>query len=370
MGQAGDERESLRKYGVELRESHGGGYTYSPDSFERDATTVQKSWDKPLLEQFERPDLEKAMLCDSLENWTNEEFLFEIRDSIAYCTLNRPAANNAMNDGIGAGLHDSARILRSRPDVRIAVLTGSGRMFCAGGDPKSFQAAQASVGVGALAEEGAGGQPQNQNPHGLVIAGAASYVGGEVNKKGGAAAAYDFYAWASLPQFTICCMNGSAMGGGVGIISNCDMVVAVRTAHVTLSEVKLGVIPATISPHVIRTMGASNAKRLFVTAENCNMTLATECGLVQRVVENVAAFPEVIKEVAKEVQKCAPGAIAASKQTILNALNQPFSDQLHDYVCEEYTRARKGEECEDAMKALTSRTKPKWVETVIAVKEA
>merc|ERR1719253_1299644 len=155
-------------------------------------------------------------------------------------------------------------------------------------------------------------------------------------------------------------MNGSAMGGGVGVISNCDMVVAVRTAHVTLSEVKLGVIPATISPHVIRTMGASNAKRLFVTAENCNMTLAQECGLVQRVVENVAAFPEVIKEVAKEVQKCAPGAIAASKQTILNALNQPFSDQLHDYVCEEYTRARKGEECEDAMKALTNRTKPKW----------
>jgi len=366
MGQAGDERESLRKYGVELRESHGGGYTYSPDSFERDATTVQKSWDKPLLEQFERPDLEKAMLCDSLENWTNEEFLFEVRDGIAYCTLNRPAANNAMNGGISAGLHDSARILRSRPDIRIAVLTGNGRMFCAGGDPKVFQAAQASVGTGASEE----GQGRAQASAGEAIVGAASYMGGEANKQGGQAAAHDFYAWASLPQFTICCMNGSAMGGGVGLVSNCDMVVAVRTAHITLSEVKLGVIPATISPHVIRTMGASNAKRLFVTAENCNMSLAAECGLVQRVVDSAGQFPAVVQELAQNVQGLAPGAVAAAKQCILNSLNQTITDELHAYVCKEYLRTRTGRECEEAMKALAARSKPEWVEKAIAVKVA
>uniref|UniRef100_A0A7S3XAM2 3-hydroxyisobutyryl-coenzyme A hydrolase n=1 Tax=Strombidinopsis acuminata TaxID=141414 RepID=A0A7S3XAM2_9SPIT len=338
---------------------------YKPAGVDEDLTEVKKPWDEGLLSQMGE-HLGAARMCDSVENWTNEEFLMEVRDGIAYCTMNRPTANNAMNDGIGAGLHDSARILRNRPDIRIAVLTGNGRMFCAGGDPKSFQAAQASVGLGALAD-GQGGQPEN--PDGNMIVGAAGYMGGEANKQGGNVAAYDFYSWASLPQFTICCMNGSAMGGGVGVISNCDMVVAVRTAHVTLSEVKLGVIPATISPHVIRTMGASNAKRLFVTAENCNMALAKECGLVQRVVDSVADFPAVVKEIAQKVQGLAPGAVAATKACILNTLNQPISNQLHNYVCMEYARTRKGKECEEAMEALKSKSKPKWVESAIAVKE-
>jgi len=365
MGKAEEEKEALRTYGVELKDDHANGYTYSPAGLEEDKSFVTKSWEVGLLDQFP-PEMGKAQMCDSIENWTNEEFLFEIRDGIAYCTLNRPAANNSMNAGIGAGLHDSARILRSRPDIRIAVLTGNGRMFCAGGDPKGFQAAQASV--GALAGEEGEGQPEN--PAGQMIAGAGAYMGGEGNKQGGLAAAHDFYAWASLPQFTICCMNGSAMGGGVGVISNCDMVIAVRTAHITLSEVKLGVIPATISPHVIRTMGASNAKRLFVTAENCNMNLAMECGLVQRVVDNATMFPDVIKEIAQKVQGLAPGAVAATKQCILNSLNQPITNELHDYVCKEYARTRKGKECEEAMQALANKSKPKWVDTAIAVKEA
>merc|ERR1712107_59947 len=114
--------------------------------------------------------------------------------------------------------------------------------------------------------------------------------------------------------------NGSAMGGGVGLVCVCDMVVAVRTAHATLSEVKLGVIPAVISPHVIRTIGTANAKRLFCTAENANMQTAMEIGLVQRIVNDVSEFPAVIKEIATKVQACSPGAVASAKQVILNTL--------------------------------------------------
>merc|ERR1719471_380271 len=115
---------------------------------------MPKPWEVSLKDQMESllgPDT--VALCDKPEAWTNEEFLFEIRDGIAYCTMNRPAANNAMNDTIGAGFHDAARILRNRPDIRIAVLTANGRMFSAGGDPKSFQQQTPQEGEGGEGEE-------------------------------------------------------------------------------------------------------------------------------------------------------------------------------------------------------------------------
>merc|ERR1712107_636680 len=101
----------------------------------------------------------------------------------------------------------------------------------------------------------------------------------------------DMLARSMLPQYTVCCVNGSAMGGGVGLICNCDYVVAVKSAHVSLSEVKLGVIPAVISPHVVRTIGTSNARRLFTTAENCNMQTCQNIGMVHRIVDPVDDFP-------------------------------------------------------------------------------
>merc|ERR1712013_309638 len=99
-------------------------------------------------------------------------------------------------------------------------------------------------------------------------------------------------------------MNGSAMGLGVGLVAACDMAVAVKTAHATLSEVKLGVIPAVITPHVVRTVGLSNTKRLACTAENTNMVMAMHIGLVQRVVSDASEFPAVIKEVVAKLQNC------------------------------------------------------------------
>jgi enoyl-CoA hydratase/carnithine racemase len=352
------ERDALKAYGITLAPDHYEGYQYKPSRFEDDDTkSVKKPWEQGILEQF---GPSKAVKCETIDGWNNEDFLFEVREGIAYCTLNRPAANNAMNETISAGMHDSGRILRSRPDIRIAVLTGAGRFFCAGGDPKSFQAAQ---GVPQEGEEDATGPPS-----GASISAAAGYLAS--NKQGTDAFARDCYEWASLPQFTICCLNGSAMGGGVGLMCCTDMVVAVRTAHATLSEVRLGVIPAVISPHVIRTIGTANAKRLFCTAENTNMTTAMEMGLVQRVVNDVAEFPAVIKEIAQKIQSCAPGALAIAKQTVLNALYQPASESLIEYTAREYARIRKTKECEEGMAALGNKKKPTWVGSAISVKDA
>lgn len=366
LPQAGDvdleaERAALQEYGITLAADHLDGYKYRPETVTQDDSDVKKPWEISFLDQMGHS---KPVMCATIEGWNNEDFLFEICDGIAYCTLNRPAANNAMNDTISAGLHDSALILRSRLDIRIAVLTGKGRMFCAGGDPKSFQQVQAGAGMLDGEEE-----QQTGPPPGPYIAGAAAWMQGS-NEASAQAFSRDMYDWSSLPQFTICCMNGSAMGGGVGLVSACDMVVAVRTAYATLSEVKLGVIPAVISPHVIRTMGTAHAKRLFCTAENINMQTAVEMGLVQRIVNDVSEFPMVIKEIARKIQACAPGAVAVAKQTILNCLNQPLSQSLLDYTAREYAMVRKMPECEEAMQAVTRKTRPSWVEDFIAVKES
>mmetsp|Transcript_113094 Transcript_113094/g.320374 ORF Transcript_113094/g.320374 Transcript_113094/m.320374 type:complete len:392 (+) Transcript_113094:81-1256(+) len=356
------EAAGLKAYGVDLSAGHMDGYIPGGE-FTTDKSGTLKSWDVPLLQQMGEA---KPMRCASAEAWDNEDFLFEVREGIAYCTLNRPAANNAMNETITAGLHDSAIILRNRPDLRIVVLTGNGRMFCAGGDPKTFQAAQAAA--GAIGGGGDGGEPEN--PSGAIITGTAAYLGGAGGNESSAVGfARDLAEWASLPQFTICCMNGSAMGGGVGLICNCDMVVAVKSAHCTLSEVKLGVIPATISPHVIRTIGESNSKRLFSTAENCNMAAAMDFGLVQRIVNDTSEFPVVVAEMAKKIQGLASGALAATKQTLLNTINQPTSQTLLTYVCTEYARIRKDKECEEGMNALSQKKKPVWVDRKIDVKQ-
>merc|ERR1719497_247922 len=90
-----------------------------------------------------------------------------------------------------------------------------------------------------------------------------------------------------LPQFTICLANGSAMGGGIGVVCCCDYVIAVKKAYFVLSEVKIGVIPATISPYVIAKIGTSNAKRFFCEAENISASKAQEYGMVNEVVENM-----------------------------------------------------------------------------------
>lgn len=345
---------ALREFGVHLAPDHFDGYMYRPDSCTQDSNAVKKPWEVGLLEQL-GPSV--PFKCDSVQGWSNEDVLFEVREGIAYCTLNRPSTNNDINDGVVAGIHDAALLLRQRPDIRICVLTGIGRMFCAGASPLSLR--QGLVDEELEREEGP--------PVGTVITSKARSL--EQKRAGVDTLSRILYEWASVPQFTICCLNGSAMGGGVGLAAVCDMVIAVHTAHVTLSEVKLGVIPAAIAPHVVRALGINNCRRLFCTAENANMTLAMEMGLVQRVVNAQSEFAAAIKDVSQKILACAPGAVAAAKQVILNCHNQPVSDSMIEYGAREYARVRHSTECEEGMQALASRKRPSWAAATIAVRD-
>jgi len=178
-----------------------------------------------------------------------------------------------------------------------------------------------------------------------------------------------FYRWATIPQFSIACMNGSAMGGALGLLAGSDFVVAVRSAFAVLSEVRLGVIPAVVSPHVIRAVGTSNAKRIFATAENLNMAKAVDIGLVQRIVNKKDEFPAVVKEIAEKVQAVSPQALASTKASIFACLNQPMSNSLLEYASREYARVRLSEECQAGMKALVENKAMPWEEKKIDAKE-
>jgi len=178
-----------------------------------------------------------------------------------------------------------------------------------------------------------------------------------------------FFNWATIPQFSVACMNGSAMGGALGLLAGTDFVVAVKSAFAVLSEVRLGVIPAVVSPHVIRAVGTSNAKRIFATAENLSTAKALEVGLIQRIVTKKDEFPAVVKEIAEKIQAVSPHAVMAAKATIFATLNQPMSQKLMDWTTQAYAAVRKTPECEEGMRCLAENRPMPWDEKKIDTKD-
>lgn len=414
------EIEALKQYGVNLKPGHADSYRYEAVG-SADWSEQIRPWEVPLPKQLGW-DQDTPIASYDFDSWTNPSMLVEVRQGICYLTFNEPENNNSFSPGVNAGLMDACRCLRQRRDIRMATLTGAGRMWSAGGDPRGFQASQRLAGViGAEAppapaqlqqnyEESksrppdAAGQVEGQpeDDHGSqpsqgahleetydevgrkaegeheLYGGPPGYAivynehiesGGQKNKREGVRNASSFYSWATIPQFSMALMNGSAMGGALGLLSGSDFVVAVKSAFAVLSEVRLGVIPAVVSPHVIRAIGTSNAKRIFTIAENLNAAKAMEMGLIQRVVTKKDEFPAVVKEIAEKIQAVSMEAVAASKAAIFSTLNQPMTNKLMKFVSDEYARVRKSQDCEEGMKALAEDRPTPWAEKKIDIKE-
>lgn len=119
-----------------------------------------------------------------------------------------------------------------------------------------------------------------------------------------------------LPFPTIALVNGAAFGGGVGLVSCCDVAVAATRAHFTLSEVKLGLLPATISPYVVARIGPAQARRYFLTAERFDAETARRIGLVHELVDDEEGLDEWASTFRKRITEGSPSAIAASKDLI------------------------------------------------------
>lgn len=218
---------------------------------------------------------------------------------VATVTLDRPDKHNAMNAAMIAELTTLAERLGQDPEVRVVVLAAEGRSFCAGGD------------LGWMRDQA------GKDRAGKIIE---------------ARSLADMLAlWNALPRPVIARVHGPAYGGGLGLMAVSDIVIAAAGTRFALTETKLGLIPATIGPFVVRRMGEGFARRVFLTAKPFDADYATRTGLVSEVVAADALDPAVEAE-CEAALACAPGAMGAAKALCLRLGGSPVADHIEATV--------------------------------------
>ena len=211
---------------------------------------------------------------------------------VAWLRLNRPEVHNAMDAAMIAELTEVAERLGRDPAVRVVVLTGTGRSFCAGGDLGWMRAQMAAD---------------------------AETRAREARALAGMLGALD-----RMPKPLIGRVQGQAFGGGVGLMSVCDVAVGVDSAKFGLTEVRLGLIPATIGPYVVARMGAACAREVFFSGRVFDAEEAVRLGLLARAVPAERLDAAVAAEIAPYL-RAAPGAVAAGKRLVAD-LAAPVDD--------------------------------------------
>ncbi len=200
---------------------------------------------------------------------------------VAVLTLNRPEKHNAMSAQMIAELTEAAAQLGADATVRVVVLTGAGKSFCAGGDLGWMKAQMEADGATRVAEA--------------------------------TKLAMMLKALNELPKPLVGRVQGNAFGGGVGLISICDVAVGVDRVKLGLTETRLGLIPATIGPYVLARMGEGMARRVFMSSRVFGAAEAVSLGLLAKAVPEADLDTAVEAEVAPYLE-CKPGAVAAAKR--------------------------------------------------------
>jgi len=247
---------------------------------------------------------------------------------IATVTLNTPEKHNAFDDDIIKQLTDIFNVLSKRDDISIMILASNGKSFCAGAD-LDWMKKMASY----------------------------SY---EDNLKDANALAQMFKALNFLPQTTIAKIQGPAYGGAVGLASCCDIVIASTKASFCLSEVKLGLIPATISPYVVDAIGLKACRRYFQTAERFFSDKAQQLGLVDEVVAPDKLTAEVNAMVAKLLVNGSQARRQAKKLSQEVAF-KVIDENLTKHTSERIAAIRVSTEGQEGLTAFIAKRTPNWL---------
>jgi methylglutaconyl-CoA hydratase len=241
--------------------------------------------------------------------------------------LNRPESHNAFTPEMMAALHGLFTAATTRDDVRVIVLTGNGRSFCAGADLSFMRSA-------------------------------ADYTF-EQNVADGQAIFDLMRVVDECPKPVVGRVNGAAIGGGTGLVSCCDIVVAVERATFGFSEVRLGIVPAVISPFVLAKIGPGNGRQYFLTGERFKADEAQRIGLVHHVVADEAALDAKVSERVGQLLQAAPGAQAAAKALIRNVAYQEKT-AVRTYTAELIAQRRASDEGKEGMSAFLEKRPPWW----------
>ncbi|WP_171178304.1 crotonase/enoyl-CoA hydratase family protein [Ruegeria sp. HKCCD8929] len=245
---------------------------------------------------------------------------------VATLTLNRPEKHNAMSAQMLADLSAAAGQLAADNAVRVVVLTGAGKTFCAGGDLGWMQDQMAA-------------DPETRFVEARKLA--------EM-----------LQALNTLPKPVIGALQGNAFGGGVGLASVCDIAIGVDSLKMGLTETRLGLIPATIGPYVIARMGEARARRVFMSARLFDVAEAVGLGLLAKSVPADQLAEAVEAEVAPYLA-CAPGAVASAKQ-LARDLGPRIDEDVIDRTIQALVDRWKTDEAREGIAAFFGKRKPSW----------
>lgn len=248
--------------------------------------------------------------------------------AIATITLDRPELRNAFNDELIAELAAAVRNLGANDGVRCIVLAAKGPAFCAGADLNWMKRMA--------------GYSRHEN---LADAGHLAEM------------LHRLYV---CPKPTIAKVQGDVYAGGMGLVAACDMAVAVDSANFCLSEVKLGLIPATISPYVIRAMGPRAAHRYFLTAERFDAAEALRIGFVHEVVPMEALHAKV-DALAHALAGAGPEAVKACKRLVRDVAGRDITPELVARTVEGIADIRASAEGREGVQAFLHKRKPNWL---------
>lgn len=262
-------------------------------------------------------------------NPSDDSVLFHATpDGVATITLNRPEVHNAINAEMIERLADILEDLHGADGIRAVLLDGAGKSFSAGADLNWMRhAAEQTF---------------------------------EDNLEDARALGKALYHLATLPQPTIALARGAVYGGGVGLVAACDIAIAVADAVFSLSEVRLGLVPAVISPYVVAAMGARAARRYMLTGARFDAEAARRAGLVHEVVARPGELAAAAKEITAALFEAAPGAVSECKRLVARIEGRPLDEHLVEETAKLIASVRAGDEAREGVAAFLEKRKPAW----------
>ena len=243
--------------------------------------------------------------------------------------FNRPEVRNALSQEVADDLAATFEALPGEQSIRFVVLRGRGGVFCAGGDLKMFR----TVFQGGIDRD-------------EIVRFNADF--GRLMK-----------GVRSMPQLLLVLIEGAAMAGGLGLACLADVVVTTADAKYALTEVTLGIPPAQITPVVIKRIGASEARRLLLTAARFDGREAGRLGFAHFVVDDGEGLDHKATEILRQARTGAPGAIARTKQ-IINATEELDADALVQFAAERFADCMLGDEAREGLAAFAEKRRPAW----------
>lgn len=249
-------------------------------------------------------------------------------DEVLRVTLDRPEIHNAFDDLLISEAIDLFGTASNFDGIRAVVLAGSGANFCAGADLNWM-----SRMIDWSREENAADSQRLGRMFSLID---------------------------QCPVPVIGRVHGAAIGGGVGLVAVCDIVVAASTSRFGLSEVKLGILPAVISPYVIAKIGAGHARALFFTGERFDAERALRIGLVHAVVETDTELDAAVDRTVEQVRSSGPDAVRACKRLVAHVASHSVEDAI-PYTIDAIADRRVSAEGQAGMRAFLAKEKAPWV---------